>query len=88
MLLPFPTLEALPRASDWASGAPEDGLWAAGDHPSFLTSPPPSPLELQTVDRNGGRVQVEELVRSKLDPPKRLREVAARHWGELEAGTR
>ncbi len=30
---------------------------------------------------------MEELARSKLEPPKRLSELAARHWGELEAGT-
>ena len=31
---------------------------------------------------------MEELARSKLEPPKRLAEVAGRHWAELEAGTR
>ena len=29
-----------------------------------------------------------ELAKSKLDPPKRLAELAQRHWGELDAGTR
>jgi hypothetical protein len=34
------------------------------------------------------QLQVAELAKSKLDPPKRLAELAARHWGELDAGTR
>lgn len=29
-----------------------------------------------------------ELAKSKLDPPKRLAELAQRHWGELDGGTR
>jgi len=32
--------------------------------------------------------QVEELAKAKLEAPQRLREVAARHWGELDGGTR
>ena len=32
--------------------------------------------------------QVAELAKSKLDPPKRLAELAQRHWGELDGGTR
>ncbi len=32
-------------------------------------------------------LQMEELARSKLEPPKRLADLAARHWSELEAGT-
>ena len=34
------------------------------------------------------RKQVAELAKSKLDPPKRLAELAQRHWGELDGGTR
>lgn len=33
-------------------------------------------------------MQVEELAKAKLEAPQRLREVAARHWGELDGGTR
>lgn len=31
---------------------------------------------------------MEELAKSKLEPPKQLAELAQRHWGELDAGTR
>ena len=31
--------------------------------------------------------QVEELVKSKLEKPKTLRQLAARHWAEIERGT-
>jgi hypothetical protein len=33
-------------------------------------------------------MQVAELAKSKLEPPKRLAELAQRHWGELDGGTR
>ena len=31
--------------------------------------------------------QVEELVKSKLEKPKTLRQLASRHWAEIECGT-
>ena len=31
--------------------------------------------------------QVEELVKSKLEKPKTLRQLASRHWAEIERGT-
>ena len=31
--------------------------------------------------------QVEELVKTKLEKPKTLRQLAARHWAEIERGT-